>query len=463
MVAGAREKEQRWISAVLLYERAGMEEAASMARSNGIQTLLETGESLMDTESFPEALDAFNSLLFLDEDHIEALDLRGECFYELGEYDRAIADYTRVIDSDSPYEDIADVYHGRALSYAGLWEFDKALADCLNSISIDPEDAETRVMAAQLYRGNGVLEKAMEHAAVAIEHDPNSITAHFLMGDCQLMLGNLDDALEHTLRAVEIDKTSEVLQCRLGEIYTNMGNFRVALEHLNKAVELNRDRSLTYLHRGRLYGLMKEPELALNDLNVALDLDPDGEPFTYVYRARALMVLEDFQGAVDDCTSALERGLESAELYSLRMQANYHAANPRAALQDCQAAVRLGGETEDLCVMMGHIHLFMMKPDLALREGYEKALVLNPDSIAAHSWAMTAEMLIRVARGDGRSLGEDLMATMEGLAIIDQMMSDTAPPEVMEAMKRMALDNSAQIQFPMPRSLMSGGPNNKEK
>ena len=156
MTAGAREKEQRWISAVLLYERAGMEGAASMARSTGIQALLETGESLMDTESFPEALDAFNSILFLDEDNIEALDLRGECFYELGEYDRAIADYTRVIDSDSPYENIADVYHGRALSYAGLREFDKALSDCLNSISIDPEEAETRVMAAQLYRGSGV-------------------------------------------------------------------------------------------------------------------------------------------------------------------------------------------------------------------------------------------------------------------------------------------------------------------
>ena len=107
-----------------------------------------------------------------------------------------------------------------------------------------------------------------------------------------------------------------------------MGMFEVALEHLNRAVELNPNRSLTYLYRGHLYDFMKEPQLALGDLNAALNLDPDSEPLAYVYRARARMVLEDFQGAADDCTSALERGWESVELYSLRMQANYHAADP---------------------------------------------------------------------------------------------------------------------------------------
>ena len=456
--AESKEQEQHWISAVLLYERAGKEEAASMARSTGIQVLLDTGESLMDSESFSEALDTFNTLLFLDEDHYEALDLRGECLYELGEYDRAIADCTRVIDSDTPYENIADVYYGRALSYADLRQFDLALADCLNSIRIDPEDAATRIMAAQLYRGSGVLEKAMEHASVAIEHDPNSVTAHFLMGDCQLMLGNYDDALEHNLRAVEIDEANEVLQCRLGEIYDSMGHFAVALEHLNRAVEVNPDRSLTYLYRGRLYDFMKEPELALRDLNAAINLDPDGESLAYFFRARALMDLEDFQGAAEDCKSALDRGLESVDVYSLRMQANYHAANPRAALQDCQAAVRLGGETEDLRVMMGNIYLSMMRPDMALREGFEKALVLNPDSAAAHGGAMNAKMLIRAVREDGRSLGEDLIAEVERLAVLDRIISASAPPGFMEELRRMAFDSSAQNAFPMPRSLMPGRP-----
>ena len=458
MTAEARESEQRWMSAIMLYEQAGMEEAANMARSKGIQALLETGESLMDSESFPEALDSFNTVLFLDENHLEALDLRGECLHELGEYNRAIADYTRVIDSDGSYENIAQVYYGRALAHGEQQEFDQALEDCLSSISIEPDDAETRIMAAQLYRGSGLLDEAMEHASVAAELDPNSVTAHFLMGDCQLMLGNLDEALEHTLRATENDETSEILQCRVGEIHAIMGNFEVALECLNRAVELNPDRSLTYIYRGHLYDSMKEPELALTDLNTAISLDPDGEPLAYVHRARALMVLEDFQGAADDCTSALEMGREAAEIYHLRMQANYHAADLRAALQDCQAAIRLGGETEDLCVMMGNIYILMMKPDLALREGFDKALALNPDSAGAGGGAITAHMLIRAARGDGRGLGEELMANFEGLARLDELLSATTPPGFMDELRRMAVDSSAQYTIPMPRSLMPGRP-----
>ena len=251
--------------------------------------------------------------------------------------------------------------------------------------------------------------------------------------------------------------------CRLGEIYANMGMFEGDLEHLNRAVELNPNRSLTYLYRGHLYDFMKEPQLALGDLNAALNLDPDSEPLAYVYRARARMVLEDFQGAADDCTSALERGWESVELYSLRMQANYHAADPSAALQDCQAAVRMGGETEELSVMMGNIYLLMMRPDLALREGFEKALILNPDSTAAGAGAMTAQMLIRAVREDGRGLGEDIKASIEGLAVLDRILSAATPPGFVEGMKRIALESSAQNLFPMPRSLMPGRPNDGEQ
>ena len=56
--AEEREREQRWMSAVMLYERPGTTEAADAARSTGVQVLLESGESLMenDTSSRPEHL-----------------------------------------------------------------------------------------------------------------------------------------------------------------------------------------------------------------------------------------------------------------------------------------------------------------------------------------------------------------------------------------------------------------------
>lgn len=389
-----REREQRWLSAVMLYERSGTTEAADAVRSTGLQVLLESGESLMELESYSEAIEALNTVLALDEDHLEARDLRGECFYELGRYDLALADYTHVIDCDSSYEYVAQVYYGRALVYANQQEYDLALADCLKSISVEPEDAETLMMTAQLYHRDAAFEEAMKHAAHAAELDPDSVEVHFLMGDCHLMLDNLDQALEHTLRAYEIDDTSEILQRRLGEIYSKMGALEPSLQHLNRAVELNTDRSLNYLFRGYVHESMGEHELALDGFNSALRLDPDGEPAAYFHRARTHMALEDFQSAAADCTAALARGLESAALYTLRMQANYDVADFIGALQDCRAALRTGGESEDLYVNMGHVYMCMMNPGLALREGYERAISLNPESPEALSGAMAAAMLM---------------------------------------------------------------------
>ena len=43
---------------------------------------------------------------------------------------------------------------------------------------------------------------------------------------------------------------------------------------------------------------------------------------------------------------------------------------------------------------MGHVYMCMMNPGLALREGYERAISLNPESPEALSGAMAAAMLM---------------------------------------------------------------------
>ena len=376
---GEGEGEQRWLSAVILYERAKMSEAAERARSTGVRHLLELAESLMDSEDHSEAIRELNTALALDEDDLKARDLRGECLHQIGEYDMALADCTRVIESGPSYEDIGQVHYGRALVHEERQRYDLALADCLSAIDIGPEDAETRVMAAQLYRREEAFKEALEHAARAADLQPDSAQAHFLTADCHLMLGNPERTLHHTLRASEIDGASDVIRRKLGEICSEMGYLEQALRHLDRAVELNPDRGLNFLYRGYVHESTGEHDLALRDFNAAIALDPDGDPIAYYRRARVHMALEDFESAATDCMTALERGLEPAALYTLKMQARYDLADFKGALRDCRAALRAGGESEDMYLMLGHVYMCLMSPDLALREGYDRALQLNPE------------------------------------------------------------------------------------
>ena len=361
-----------------------------------------------------------------------------------------------MIESEQSYEDIDQVYYGRALVHEERRQYELALADCLSAIDIGPEDAEIRLMAAQLYRREEAFGEALEHAARAAELEPDSVQVHFLTADCHLMLGNPERALHHTLRASEIDGASDVIRRKLGEICSEMGDLEQALRQLDGAVELNPDRGLNFLYRGYVHESAGEHDLALRDFNAAIALDPDGEPVAYYRRARVHLALEDFESAEADCTTALERGLEPAALYTLRMQARYDLADFKGALRDCRAALRAGGESEDMYLMLGHVYMCLMRPDLALREGYDRALRLNPESPGALAAAMSA-----VALMEGTVAGDDFDADAGPVEAVSEAMRrvlqvDEMPTGLDAEFLRLAEGGEFPGEIPTPRSLFPG-------
>ena len=168
------------------------------------------------------------------------------------------------------------------------------------------------------------------------------------------------------------------------------------------------------------------------------------------------MALEDFESAAADCTTALERGLEPAALYTLRMQARYDSANFKDALRDCRAALRAGGESEDLYLMLGHVYMCLMRPDLALREGYDRALQLNPESPGALGGAMSTRVFI-----EGLTAAETNFDPSTGpVGALDSALSGLLPTELPSSLDseliRLARDGSFPETIPIPRSLLQG-------
>jgi tetratricopeptide (TPR) repeat protein len=64
--------------------------------------------------------------------------IRGIAYGKKGEYDNAIADYTRAIEID-PND--AWAYCNRGGAYDEKGDYDKAIADYTQAIEIDPKDA----------------------------------------------------------------------------------------------------------------------------------------------------------------------------------------------------------------------------------------------------------------------------------------------------------------------------------
>jgi tetratricopeptide (TPR) repeat protein len=60
---------------------------------------------------------------------------RGMFNWDLGEYDRAISDFTKALEIDQRY---ADAYYNRGLAYKYKGQYDKAITDYNKAIEINP-------------------------------------------------------------------------------------------------------------------------------------------------------------------------------------------------------------------------------------------------------------------------------------------------------------------------------------
>jgi len=110
------------------------------AAANDANNFYQRGLLLITQRDFSGAVVEFNQALARDPNHIDALYNRGLSFYNLGQFERAIPDFTRVIELNSTQQRKAVAYTNRGVSHQGLNNHQAAIADFDRSIAIEPNN-----------------------------------------------------------------------------------------------------------------------------------------------------------------------------------------------------------------------------------------------------------------------------------------------------------------------------------
>ena len=87
---------------------------------------LDKGNRHLAQGQFDEAIAAYTRAIELDPESVTAYSNRGEAYYSTGEYEEAIADYTKAIER-APEFWLA--YYHRGLAYESKGEYEKAASD----------------------------------------------------------------------------------------------------------------------------------------------------------------------------------------------------------------------------------------------------------------------------------------------------------------------------------------------
>lgn len=205
--------------------------------------------------------------------------------------------------------DTVDYYQrGQAKQQQG--DFDGAVADYTRAIEADPKSS-----AAYIARGNAREHDsrgAMADFNRAIELDPKSAPAYNYRGWAKFGQGDWQGSLADYSRAIELDP--KYVNAFVNRAMAK-GSQPEAIVDWTRAIEL-RPQAFFYNERANIKLCNDDPRGALEDYNRAITLD--SKSARYGLRAEALHALGDLEGAVADFTRVLDAEPKTLYAYDCR-------------------------------------------------------------------------------------------------------------------------------------------------
>lgn len=145
------------------------------------------GNTYFHMKKYRECITDIDAAERLMDGHLDmaAAATRATAYTELGEHDKAIKDYTYIIDVLGK-----DAYAARANAYISLGRSTEALRDLDSAIALSPDD-QNKVNTIQMVQGIIYIEqkeydKAFTILQQCLETDPNLIAAHYAIGNIYL-------------------------------------------------------------------------------------------------------------------------------------------------------------------------------------------------------------------------------------------------------------------------------------
>lgn len=192
----------------------------------------------------------------------------------------------------------------RGLAYFNVEDWDRAIADFTESIKINPKDAVVYTNRSDAYRSKNDFALALADANQAIKLDPKSARAYNTRGRAYFYNSDYDRAIPDFSQAIKLDAKFDAAYHYRGTSYSRKAEYKRAIPDLNQAVRLDPNYAPSYFYRGLSYERLDDRTKALENYNKAIALDADHGAARH---NRGMIKLEkgDYDGAIEDFSAAI--------------------------------------------------------------------------------------------------------------------------------------------------------------
>jgi len=273
----------QFLSGYFMYMQGDYQEASSrfekILTQEDISTFIDVnnlylllGALHLNLEQYDRAVQDYSKIIERDSNYIDAYNNRGVVYADLAQYDQAMLDYEKVIELDP---NNASVYNNRANSYYDLGQFDPAIQDYNKAIALDPNYTAAYNNRGRAYDEIKQYDQAIQDYSKAIEIDPNYFNAYYNRGISYAHMNQYDRAIQDFNKTIEIAPENVGAYNNRGNSYLSLDQYDLAIQDFNKAITLDPNYTATYNNRGISYFSLRQYGRAIRDFNKAIDLDPN--------------------------------------------------------------------------------------------------------------------------------------------------------------------------------------------
>lgn len=286
---------------------------------------------------------------------------------------------------DTPEQmiDPAQIYHSRARAFVVAGDYDRAIADWDKVIAIAPIALgyQSRGIA---HEQKGLHDLALKDFTQAITLDPKSPTGYYDRG---VVYGNLekdDLAILDYSKVISLDSKFTDAYFNRALAYERQGKHDLAISDLNSVIELMPDHVCGHIRRGMIYYERKSYDAALNDLSYVLVNHADFERSFALYAIRALIY--EKKGKYDLAIADYDRLVildPTRSAYFLRAGALSDIGKYDRAIADLTQAVKLDPKFLEGYLSRGRLYQEVSKYDLAIAD-FDHVTLVQPENVDAY-------------------------------------------------------------------------------
>ncbi len=357
-------------------------------------------------KAYPAALADLQQALKSDPQMWQAWDIIGAVNQELNKPDEATDAYTKAL---AIYPNDTWALASRARVYAWRGDPDKARADALAVLQLDPSQVDALRVLAQLAIKDKKIDDAKALVAKAIDANPDNADLYVLMAGLDVYCQGLAadacaasrvEAVAQYDKAISLAPTSDNY-IRRAEARP-AADLQARLDDVALAIKASPDMPRPYLFEAGLYIRDKAYDKALADIDKAIALDGksmDG----YVLRQQVYFAQGKTDLALADLDTLVAAHPDNGGyLNESCWQRATHNVTLDKALADCEAAVKAGPKVAAFIDSHGFVELRLGHYDQAIAD-YDAALALVPteaDSLYGRGVAKLRKGLTEAGQAD---------------------------------------------------------------